>query len=143
MPITFELFCWVTSITFAVLIALLIPILTQVMGLRGDLKPITSLVNDVNTFLRTRKLADIFEARKGESKIEQKSLSPEKAAERDALVAIGREHGLLPHEAVRLRELLEEDARDELARGLLGLLAFAGIMLIIGAIISRLSQESR
>lgn len=119
-----------------------ISILIEILHLRGDIKPISSLVKDVDSFFRSSGLGKLVEGvAKRYSDSGHQSLSPEKAAERDAFIAIGRERGLLPPEAARLKELLEEDARNEFASGLLGVLAFAGIMIIIGAIISRLSRE--
>ncbi len=52
MLLTTELFLWVSGVIITISLVLLIPILIQVMGLRGDLKPISSLTKDVENFLR-------------------------------------------------------------------------------------------
>jgi hypothetical protein len=130
----------VSGIIIAILLGLLTPTLIQIISLRGDLKPISSLVKDVDGFLRSRGLEKYAETLTKQSNVARHSLPPEKAAERDTLVAIGNQRGLTEPEAVRLKQLLEEDARDEFAKGVVTLLAFAAIMVAIGAIIKSLSK---
>lgn len=69
------------------------------------------------------------------------SLPPIKAAERDALVARGKEFLLTQAEATRLKELLEEDARNDFANGVFSFLAFVAVLALIGAIVKSLSKS--
>jgi|GEM_PF-5083999 len=134
--LSIEIFLGVMGVFLSLLLALLIPILVNLLGMRGDLKPIISLGASVDSFLRQRGLLNISV----EATDEHQSLPPEKASERDTLISIGRYGGLTEVDAARLRALLEEDARDELARGLIGAIAFALIMIAIGGIIKSLQK---
>lgn len=78
---------------------------------------------------------------KGETSEAHSSLPPEKANRRDYLTQQGRTQGLTDLEAAEFRNLLEEDARDDLARGLIGPTAFALILLGIAAIAQGLSKK--
>lgn len=142
MYVTTEVFLWVNGAIMAILLCLL----GFLWNMKFDIAPLSSLAKRI----QLRAVDDWFEKRGlfGNS-IEQKksgnannhSLPPEKAMERDSLIAIGRERWLTQSEAARLRELLQEDARDDFTKGVLGVLAFAAIMIGIGAIIKSLSQE--
>lgn len=136
--LTTELFLWTMGIVIAIILAFLIPILLLIAGLKADLKPISSLVRTVDDFIRSRGLEHFV---KGQGSASHHSLTPEKAVERDTLVAISRERVLFPPEAARLKELLEEDARNDFARGVIGALALAVLLVTIGAIITSLSQQ--
>ena len=138
--LTTDLFCWVSGIMIVILLSLLIPTLIQIVGLRGDLKPISSLVKDVDNFLRSRGLGEYAEGLGQQSDVGHHSLPPEKVAERDALVAIGNQSGLTESEAIKLKQLLEEDARDDFIKGVVSLLALSAIMVAIGVIIKSLSK---
>ena len=69
------------------------------------------------------------------------SLPPEQARRRDELLHLGRVEGLDEAQAQELRELLNEDARDDLARGILGALAFVAIIAAIGAIVNAITRR--
>lgn len=71
------------------------------------------------------------------------SLPPEKMARRDYLTQMARTSGLARAEAAELQALLEEDARDDLARGVISFVAFVLILLGITALIKGLSEKSR
>lgn len=137
MPITIDIFLWVNGIIFAVLIAMFVCLYT----LRLDLKPLTSLVKTIDDWLRKKGLNGAFIGGDEQTKASHHSLSPEKAARRDLLLQLSRTYGLTDLEANELQALLQEDARDDFNRGILSLLAFAAIMLAIGAIIRSLSRR--
>lgn len=139
--VTSEVFFAISAIIIAILLGLLVPVLVELTKLRGDIKPICSLVNDVDSFFRQRGLNGISEQLGRKARPQHHSLSPEKAAERDALTQIGRIRGLTDIEATRLRQLLEEDARDDLSKGVVSVIAFAIIVIAIGALIESLSKK--
>ncbi len=141
MPLTNEVFFYVTGITLAILLALIIPMLVEIVKFRGDIKPICSLVNDVDGFFRQRGLEGFSKTGFTRTSVSKHhSLPPEKALERDNLTARGKSNGLTPIEADRLKQLLQEDANDELAKGVFGILAFIAIIIAIDALIKNLSK---
>ena len=142
MPVTVELFLWVQG----VIIAILLGFFGFVWRLHSDIAPISSLAKHIQAeaidiWLRERGLIGSSTGQKRKANANHHSLPPEKIAQRDALIALGRERWLTESEAARLRDLLQEDARDDFARGLISALALAVLMITIGAIISSLSQQ--
>ncbi len=103
MPVTIDIFLWVSGLFFVLLLA----ILGLVWGLKTDLKPMTSLVKTVDNWLRKE--------------------------------GLGKVYGLT--ESDEFRALLQEEARADFAKGALGALAFATLMLAIGTIIAGLSKK--
>ncbi len=130
MPLTTELFLWVSSIILAVGLALLIPLVIIVIGIRGDLKPLTSL----DTWLRNRGLDAALFGKIAGADTTSNSLSPEKTEERDRLVSLAQANLLNEEDTARLRELLREDALNDLAKGAIGVLAFIGILAVLNAL---------
>ena len=130
MPLTENLFLWVSGVALAVGLALLIPLLISVIGIRGDLKPIASL----DQWLRHRGLDATLLGKIAGADMTAQSLSPEKVVERDQLVALARTGSLNEQDATRLRELLREDALNDLAKGAIGVLAFIGILAVLNAL---------
>ncbi len=137
MPVTLDIFLWVSGILFALLVALLVP----VYGLRADLKPIASLVKTVDNWLREKGLDKALARITQQGETSHHSLPPEKAARRNQLVEFGKLRGLNDVEAAELQALLQEDARDDFTRGVLGFLAFTALIVAIGAIIKSLSKS--
>ncbi len=103
-------------------------------GLETSLEPLQQL----SLWAQKRGLADILKGQTGKA---HSSLPPEKANRRDYLTQQGTTWGLTDSEAAELRNLLEEDARDDLARGVIGFAAFVLILLGIAAIIQGLSKK--
>lgn len=142
MWVTNEVFLWVNGI----LIVSILAFLGSLWKIRGEIAPLCQIakhiqVNALDDWFKKRglgaaKLSNI----KGENRTHS-SLSPEKAAERDNLTAKGKSVGLTQTEATRLKELLEEDARNDFTGGLINLLAFAALLVLIGAIVRSLSRE--
>lgn len=130
MPLTDNLFLWVSG----AILSLLIPILISILCVRGDLKPITSLVKSVDNWMRSRGLDEALLGKMVGADTTGHSLPPEKAAERDRLTLVARSRYLMEPEAIRLRQLLREDALNDLAKGAIGILAFIGIMAVLKAI---------
>ena len=102
-------------------------------GLETSLEPLRQL----SLWAQKRGLDDILKDQTGEA---HSSLPPEKANRRHYLTQRGRT-GLTDSEAAELRSLLEEDARDDLARGVISFAAFVLILLGITAIIQGLSKK--
>lgn len=102
--------------------------------IEDTLKPIT----EIDHWIRKRGLETILSPEGGEI---SHSLPPIEAARRDYLVERGRDYGLTEAEATELQDLLQKDARNDLATGALTFLAFLGIMAGIIAIINALSQK--
>lgn len=141
MPLTIELFLWVSGVIIAFLLFLISILLT----IKSDVSPIGSIAKRIQAkaideWFEERGLATVPSQKGKKTTEEHHSLSPEKELERKALVAIGNERGLTESEAIRLKELLEEDARDDFTRGLFNALAFAAIIVAIGVIIKSLSK---
>jgi len=134
MQLTTDIFLWASGIILTIGLALLIPILLYTVGIRSDLKPITSLVKSVEEWIRVRGMDATFLGKIAGADTTGHSLPPEVAAERDRLIAIAKVQPLPETEATRLRQLLREDALNDLAKGVIGILAFIGIMAIIKAI---------
>ena len=103
-------------------------------GLETSLEPLRQL----SLYSQKRGLDDILKGWTGEA---HSSLPLEKANRRDYLTQQGRTWGLTDSEAAELKSLLEEDARDDLARGVIGFAAFALVLLGITAIIQGLSKK--
>ena len=133
MQLTTDIFLWASGIILTIGLALLIPILFNAIGVRSDLKPITSLVKSVEEWIRVRGMDAVFLGKIAGADPAGHSLSPELAAERDRLISIAKVQPLPEPEATRLRQLLREDALNDLAKGAIGILAFIGIMAIIAA----------
>lgn len=114
----------------------------DVAELRGQLKglePSLQAVRELCSWLQRQKLDELT---KGPvSKEKPSSLPPEKARRRDYLREQASAYGLTEEDATEFRTLLEEDARDDLARGLISLAAFVLILLGIGAVINSLSRR--
>ena len=134
MPLTESVFLWVSGVAFAIGLGLLIPILTSIFSIRGDLKPITSLVESVDGWMRHRGLDAALLGKIAGADTTGQSLPPEKAAERDELTSSARVRSLTEPEATRLQQLLREDALNDLGKGAIGVLAFIGIMAVLKAI---------
>jgi len=133
MQLTADIFFWASGITLTIGLALLVPILINTIGIRSDLKPITSMVKSVEEWIRVRGMDAAFLGKMAEADTTGNSLPPELAAERDNLISIAKVQPLPEPEATRLRQLLREDALNDLAKGAIGILAFIGIMAIIAA----------
>jgi hypothetical protein len=130
-----ELFLWVNGIIIAMLIALLVAIYKLI----ADLKPIISSVKTVDDWLREKGLSGLMgNVRRKKSH----SLPPDRATRRDELVRQGREYGLTDPESNELQALLQEDARDDFANGIIGLMAFGLILAGVVAIVRSLSKKS-
>lgn len=141
MAVTNEVFLWVNGILITSILALL----GSLWKIRSEIFPLCQIakriqVKAIDTWLGQRGLNIGGLSNKNEKT--HNSLSTEKAAERDALTAKGKQYGLNQTEANRLKELLEEDARNDFANGLIGLLAFAALLVFIGAIVRSLSRPS-
>ena len=134
MPLTESLFLWVSGVVLTIGLGLLIPILISILGIRGDLRPITSLVNSVDGWMRHRGLDAAILGKIAGGDTTGQSLPSEQAAERDELTSSARFRSLTELEATRLQQLLREDALNDLAKGAIGVLAFIGIMAILSAI---------
>lgn len=133
MQLTTEIFFWASGIMLTIGLALLLPILFCILGIRSDLKPITSLVKSIEGWIKDRGMDTVFLGKIAGADPTGHSLPPDLAAERDKLISIAKVGPLPDHEANRLRQLLREDALNDLAKGALGILAFIGIMAIIAA----------
>lgn len=141
MFVTGDVFMWATGIEVSILLALLIPMLINVIALRGDVKPIASAIKDVNNFFMSRGLGSILGAHGSqESGQGHHSLPLEKARKRDALIAKGKSKGLPDIELDELKQLLLEDARDELRSGTISPLAFGTLATTTASIIESLSK---
>lgn len=142
MEVTNAVFLWVNGI----LIALILAFLGSLWKIRGEIAPLCQIAKRI----QANALDDWFKKRgldaaelsniEGENRTHS-SLSPEKAEERDSLTAKGKSVGLTQTEAARLKELLEEDARNDFTRGFINLLAFAALLVLIGAIVKSLLRE--
>jgi hypothetical protein len=116
----------------------------DVAELRGQLKglePSLQAVRELSSWLQKHKLDELVKEQGPASKEKSGSLPPEKAARRDYLRDQASAYGLTEEDATELRTLLEEDARDDLARGLISLAAFVLILVGIGAVINSLSRR--
>jgi hypothetical protein len=140
MPLTNETFFWVIGFTLAVLLALIVPMLIEIIRFRGDIKPICSFVNEVDGFFRQSGLKGLIKKLKV-STPKHHSLPPDKANERDNLIALAKIQSLSQTDADRLKQLLQEDANDELAKGVLSFLAFIVILYAIDALIKSFSKK--
>jgi len=142
MWVTNEVFLWVNGI----LIVSILAFLGSLWKIRGEIAPLCKIAKQI----QVDALDDWFEKRglhvaklsniKGENRTHG-SLSLEKTAERDNLTAKGKSVGLTQTETTRLKGLLEEDARNDFTSGLINLLAFAALLVLIGAIVESLSRE--
>lgn len=133
MQLTTDIFLWASGIILTIGLALLIPILLNTIGIRSDLKPIASLVKSVEEWIRGRGMDAVFLGKIAGVDKTGHSLSPELEAERDRLISIAKVQPLSEPEAARLRQLLREDALNDLGKGAIGILAFIGIMALIAA----------
>ena len=133
MQLTTDIFLWASGIILSIGVTLLILILLNTLGIRSDLKPITSLVKSVEEWIRDRGMDAVFLGKIAGADTTGHSLSPELAAERDRLISIAKVQPLPEPEATRLRQLLRDDALNDLAKGAIGILAFIGIMAVIAA----------
>ncbi len=133
MQLTTDIFLWVSGIILTIGLALLIPMLLYTIGTRSDLKPITSLVKSVEEWIRVRGMDAVFLGKIAGADPAGHSLPPDLAEERDRLISIAKVQPLPEPDATRLRQLLREDALNDLAKGAIGILAFIGIMAVIAA----------
>ena len=90
MQLTTDIFLWASGIILAIGLALLIPILCNAIGIRSDLKSITSLVKSIEEWIRVRGMDAVFLGKIAEADTTGHSLSPELAAERDRLISIAK-----------------------------------------------------
>jgi hypothetical protein len=145
--VTNSLFLWCTALTCAILLGFLIPILIELINIKGetkleishvrnDIKPITSFVNDTDKFFRERGLTNSLDRFITPEPPKHHSLPPDKTLERDTLTKLRQTRELTEVETNRLKTLLQEDANDELAKGVIGIFAFLAIVAIINAITS-------
>lgn len=141
MEVSNQVFLWVNGI----LIACIISFIGSVWKIRNELSPLCQIAkkiqaNAVDDWLEKRGFnISGLSRKKGKS---HNSLSIEKDAERNTLTAKGKQYGLNELESNRLKELLEEDARNDFANGLIGLLALAALLVLIGALVRSLSRSS-
>jgi len=105
-----------------------------VIKIEEGLKP----VREMSNWIQRRGLETTFK-----SQIEEgsHSLPPEKAAMRDELLRKAKVYGITQAEATELRNLLQEDAQSDLAKGLISFLAFLGIMAAIMAFINAITKK--
>jgi len=141
MVVTNEVFLWVNGI----LIASILAFIGSLWKIRNEISPLCQIakriqLNAIDSWLEQRGL-NIGSLSRKKSK-GHNSLSAENAAEREALTAKGKQYGLNQLEANRLKELLEEDARNDFANGLIGFLALAALVVLIGALVKSLSRSS-
>ena len=145
--VTSSLFLWGIGLICAILLGFLIPMLIELISIKGetklelshvreDIKPITSFVNDTDKFFRQRGLTDSLDRFIAPSSPKHHSLPADKALERDNLTKLRQTRVLTEAETNRLKTLLQEDANDDLARGIIGIFAFLAIIAIINAITS-------
>lgn len=102
--------------------------------IESALKPIA----EIDGWLRKRGLDTILPP---ESAEDSHSLPPNEAYRRDYLLERARAYGLSEAEAAELQYLLQKDAQSDLASGVIGFLAFLGIMAGIIAIINALTKK--
>lgn len=107
----------------------------QFKGLETSLQA----VQELSSWLQIHKLDELMKGPVNKEK--SGSLPPEKAARRDYLREQAYAYGLTDEDATELRTLLEEDAWDDLAKGLISLAAFVLILVGIGAITASLSRR--
>lgn len=131
------LFSWLMGTVIAFLLA----IIAFLWNLKSSLSPLCNLAKLIESDAISKWLEDRGLIGDSGKSSQQHSLPPELAAERDNLIGLGRQRGLLPDEAERLAELLKEDARDEFGRGILSVIAFGLIMVAITAIVSALAKS--
>ena len=105
-----------------------------VTRIEENLKP----VKEMSNWIQQRGLETIF---KSQIKEGSHSLSPDKAAIRDELLRKAREYGLDPAETIELRNLLQEDAQSDFAKGVISFLAFLGIMVAIIAFVNAITKK--
>ena len=69
------------------------------------------------------------------------SLSPGKAARRDELLQTGKTVGLDQNQSQELQLLLQEDARDDLANGIIAVLVFVAIAAAIKVVVDSMAKK--
>lgn len=112
--------------------------LEKVEGKLNGLEPSLEPLRQLSLWLQQHKLEDLFKGQIGEA---HSSLPSEKATRRDYLIQKGRNRVLTEPEAAELQNLLEEDARDDFARGVIGVVAFILLMTGFAAIVKALSSR--
>jgi len=142
MGVSNEVFLWVNGI----LITIILAFLGSLWKIYGEIAPLCHLgkriqVNALDDWFQKRGLDTAKLSNTKGANTAHNSLSPERAAERDNLTATGKSVGLTQAEATRLKELLEEDARNDFANGLFNFLAFAALIVLIGVVVRSLSRE--
>ena len=142
MPLTADVFWGVSGL----LIAILLVILGFIWSLKSDIAPLGSLAKHIQAkaidkWLDERRLTETFLPQNKPPSTNHHSLSPDKAARRNQLIEMGKAYGLTSEESAELQALLQEDARNDLANGLLNVIAFGIILIAIGAIIKSLSKS--
>jgi len=105
-----------------------------VTKIHEQLKPVGEIMN----WLQKRGLETTLKSRSEES---SHSLPPNKTARRDELLRKANIYGLTEAEATELRGLFEEDARNDLASGVISFIAFLGIMAAIIIFISAITKK--
>lgn len=146
MWVTNDVFLWVNGILIAILLACGIPLIVLFYKIHTELSPLCQIakrieINALDHWLDERGLDTSKSSNTKRAKKPHHSLSPEKTAERDYLTARGKSVGLTQPEAIRLKALLEEDARNDFNNGLMGLLAFAALLVIVGVIVESLQRN--
>lgn len=105
-----------------------------VTQIQEQLRPVGEMMN----WIQQRGLQTIFIS---QSKEGSHSLPPGKAARRDELLGRAKAYGLTQVETTELKNLLQEDARDDLVKGVISFLAFLGIMAAIIAFVSAITKK--
>ena len=142
MLVTNEVFLWVSCI----LIASILAFIASLWKIRAEISPLCHIakriqVQAIDEWLGNRGINIGELASKKKSSGGHNSLPADRAAERNALVARGKTSGLTQAEATRLKELLEEDARNDFANGVFTFLAFVALLALIAAVVRGLSRS--
>lgn len=103
-------------------------------------EPMAPVIKEVDNWLKIRGLNGLFEGE--QSKNTHHSLPSEEARRRDQLIQKGKQYGLDQYEAEQLKRLLDEDARSDVASGIISALAFVLIVVAIAALISALTRRT-
>jgi hypothetical protein len=109
----------------------------------SPLKEFADLIKQMGMQEFAKKFSRLFETLIQERPSEKTNdpLPPEKIKRRDYLLDKGKGVGLTKDEANELKGILEEEAREAFVAGLIGALAFAGLLLFIGLLIASLSEK--
>ena len=88
----------------------------------------------------TEGLVALLTEKKGKVKKPEDPLSPEKIQIRNELLERSKEYGLTKEESIELKSILDEEARIAFQEGVIGLLAFLGLLFLIGLFIEALGD---